>query len=80
MAPPDTEIEDHPGPSASRTRQMNRRSSTSHSCRPLFDNAKKLRALLSELQDLTLEIIETGSPGQHHQNPEPETRGPEIVA
>ena len=28
---------------------------------PLFDNAKKLRALLSELQDLTLEIIETGS-------------------
>ena len=28
---------------------------------PLFDNAKKLRALLSELQDLTLEIIEAGS-------------------
>jgi hypothetical protein len=28
---------------------------------PLFDNAKKLRALLSELQDLTLEIIETES-------------------
>ena len=26
---------------------------------PLFDNAKKLRALLTELQDLTLEIIET---------------------
>jgi Family of unknown function (DUF6788) len=25
---------------------------------PLFDNAKKLRALLAELQDLTLEIIE----------------------
>src|SRR5215475_4223608 len=24
---------------------------------PLFDNAKKLRALLAELQDLTLEII-----------------------
>jgi len=28
---------------------------------PLFDNAKKLRALLAELQDLTLEIIETDS-------------------
>src|SRR5580698_11610306 len=28
---------------------------------PLFDNAKKLRALLSELQDLTLDIIEAGS-------------------
>ena len=28
---------------------------------PLFDNAKKLRTLLSELQDLTLQIIETGS-------------------
>ena len=27
--------------------------------RPLFDNAKKLRALLAELQDLTLQIIET---------------------
>ena len=30
---------------------------------PLFDNAKKLRALLAELQDLTLEIIEA-SPDQ----------------
>jgi len=28
---------------------------------PLFDNAKRLRALLAELQDLTLEIIETDS-------------------
>ena len=27
---------------------------------PLFDNAKKLRALLSELQDLTIKIIEEG--------------------
>jgi hypothetical protein len=26
---------------------------------PLFDNAKKIRALLAELQDLTLEIIAT---------------------
>ena len=28
---------------------------------PLFDNAKRLRALLAELQDLTLEIIEAGT-------------------
>ncbi len=28
---------------------------------PLFDSAKKLRALLSELQDLTLDIVEAGS-------------------
>ena len=28
---------------------------------PLFDNAKKLRALLSELQDLTLQIIDEDS-------------------
>jgi hypothetical protein len=27
---------------------------------PLFDNAKKLRNLLAELQDLTMEIIEEG--------------------
>src|SRR5713226_9017845 len=44
---------------------------------PLFDNAKKLRALLAELQDLTLEIIEAGSPRQ--QNPEPEKYPPENV-
>ena len=31
---------------------------------PLFDNAKKLRALVGELQDLTLEIIEADSPPQ----------------
>ena len=31
---------------------------------PLFDNARKLRALLAELQDLTLQIIEeTGTTG-----------------
>ena len=37
---------------------------------PLFDNARKLRALLAELQDLTLQIIEeTGTTGpQHPQN------------
>jgi hypothetical protein len=28
---------------------------------PLFDNAKKLRALLTELQDLTLQIIDNSS-------------------
>ena len=28
---------------------------------PLFDNAKKLRALIAELQDLTLEIIQERS-------------------
>jgi len=28
---------------------------------PLFDNARKLRALLAQLQDLTLEIIEDDS-------------------
>jgi hypothetical protein len=28
---------------------------------PLFDNARKLRALLTELQDLTLQIIEQDS-------------------
>jgi uncharacterized protein DUF6788 len=32
---------------------------------PLFDNAKKLRALLAELHDLTLQIIEADSPGNH---------------
>jgi Family of unknown function (DUF6788) len=31
---------------------------------PLFDNAKKLRNLLAELQDLTLEIIEESSTGE----------------
>ena len=29
---------------------------------PLFDNAKKLRALLAELQDLTLQLIQPDSP------------------
>ena len=28
---------------------------------PLFDNAKKIRALLAELQDLTLQVIEADS-------------------
>ncbi len=45
---------------------------------PLFDNAKRLRALLADLQDLTLEIIEADNPRQQH-NPEPETHTPENV-
>jgi hypothetical protein len=45
---------------------------------PLFDNAKKLRTLLNDLQDLTLEITGAESPRQQ-QNPEPETHGPENV-
>jgi hypothetical protein len=45
---------------------------------PLFDNAKKLRALVNELQDLTLEIIEADSPGSSNA-PEPETHDPENV-
>jgi hypothetical protein len=45
---------------------------------PLFDNAKKLRALLGELQDLTLEIVGTDS-HQPQQSPEPETHDPENV-
>ena len=31
---------------------------------PLFDNARKLRALLTELQDLTLEIVQADSTQQ----------------
>jgi len=45
---------------------------------PLFDNARKLRVLLAELQDLTLQIIEAGSPPQQP-GPEPENRNPENV-
>ena len=45
---------------------------------PLFDNAKKLRTLLSELQDLTLQIIETGAT-RKPSTAEPKTRGPENV-
>jgi hypothetical protein len=29
---------------------------------PLFDNAKKIRALLAELHELTLEIVNAGTP------------------
>jgi uncharacterized protein DUF6788 len=44
---------------------------------PLFDNARKLRVLLAELQGLTLQIIEAGSPPQP--SPEPEDGSPENV-
>jgi hypothetical protein len=46
---------------------------------PLFDNAKKLRTLLSELQDLTLQIIETGSTREPSAPAEPEPAAPENV-
>ncbi len=46
---------------------------------PLFDNAKKLRTLLSELQDLTLQIIETGSTREPSTPAEPEPHTPENV-
>jgi hypothetical protein len=46
---------------------------------PLFDNAKKLRALLAELQDLTLEIIEAASQPAAVTPAEPERRPPENV-
>ena len=41
---------------------------------PLFDNAKKLRALLAELQDLTLQIIEEGRPPSHERPQNRKTR------
>jgi len=41
---------------------------------PLFDNAKKIRTLLAELQELTLEIVEA-SPRASSHNPEPGQNG-----
>jgi hypothetical protein len=46
---------------------------------PLFDNAKKLRTLLSDLQDLTLQIIETGATREPSTPAEPEPHTPENV-
>ena len=46
---------------------------------PLFDNAKKLRTLLSELQDLTLQVIETDSTREPSTPAEPEPHTPENV-
>ncbi|MGO8894564.1 MAG: DUF6788 family protein [Streptosporangiaceae bacterium] len=45
---------------------------------PLFDNAKKVRALVNELQDLTLEIIEPDGT-QEPQDPQPEPPAPGNV-
>jgi hypothetical protein len=45
---------------------------------PLFDNAKKIRALLADLQDLTLQIIEEGSAQSRKPN-KPEELPPESV-
>ena len=45
---------------------------------PLFDNAKKLRALLGELQDLTLQIIEAGI-SQEPGSSQTESQAPENV-
>ena len=46
---------------------------------PLFDNAKRLRALLAELQDLTLEIIEADNSPESHEPAEPEEPPPQNV-
>ena len=46
---------------------------------PLLDNAKKLRTLLSDLQDLTPQIIETGSTREPPTPAEPEPHTPENV-
>src|SRR5690242_5337490 len=46
---------------------------------PLFDNAKKLRALLAELQDLTLQLIETASQPAAVTPAEPDPHPPETV-
>ena len=45
---------------------------------PLFDNARKLRALLAELQDLTMHIIDEGN-GQEPLPREPQRTPPESV-
>jgi hypothetical protein len=46
---------------------------------PLFDNAKKLRALLAELQDLTLEVIEADNRPGSHEPDGPEEPPPQNV-
>ena len=56
------------GPYAEWTRKINGKTVTRRltpaqlaAYQPLFDNAKKLRALLAELQDLTMQIIGEGN-------------------
>jgi hypothetical protein len=55
------------GPYAEWTRKIGGKTVTRHlspaelaDYQPLFDNAKKLRALLADIQDLTLQITEAG--------------------
>ena len=55
------------GPYAEWTRKINGRTVTRRltlaeaaDWQPLFDNAKKIRALLAELQELTLQIVDPG--------------------
>ncbi len=57
------------GPYAEWTRKINGKTVTRRltgaelaEYQPLFDNARKLRALLAELQDLTLDIIDAQPP------------------
>jgi hypothetical protein len=60
------------GPYAEWTRKINGKTVTRRLSRaeldawqPLFDNAKKIRALLAELHELTLQIIDTGPPARN---------------
>ena len=57
------------GPYAEWTRKINGKTVTRRltsdqlaDWQPLFDNARKIRALLAELHDLTLEIVDAGPP------------------
>jgi hypothetical protein len=58
------------GPYAEWTRKINGKTVTRRltpgelaAWQPLFDNAKKIRTLLAELHELTLEIVDAGPPG-----------------
>jgi len=59
------------GPYAEWTRKINGKTVTRRltdaelaDWQPLFDNARKIRTLLAELQELTLQIVETSPPRQ----------------
>jgi hypothetical protein len=59
------------GPYAEWTRKINGKTITRRltgaelaAWQPLFDNARKLRALLADLQELTLQIIDPDKPGK----------------
>ena len=58
------------GPYAEWTRKINGKTVTRRltsdqlaAWQPLFDNARKIRALLAELHELTLGVIDAGAPG-----------------